>query len=100
DPLDGGGEGWRELIPFEVAAGVQKRLITIINEERASLGLAAATRADLRFSVNTPGEVFVLNKQDGVLRMLTVAIPEPTGAALALAASALIGALRRRRRTA
>jgi hypothetical protein len=24
----------------------------------------------LRFSVNTPGEVFVLNKQDGVLRML------------------------------
>lgn len=100
DPLDGGGEGWRELVPYEVATGVQKRLITIINEERASLGLGAATRADLRFSVNTPGEVFVLNKQDGVLRMLTVAIPEPTGAALALAASALIGALRRRRRTA
>ena len=57
----------------------------MINEERALLGLPEANRADLRFSVNTPGEVFVLNKQDGVLRQL-VAIPEPSGVALGLAA--------------
>jgi hypothetical protein len=70
DPLNGGGEGWTELIAVEESSGVDKRLISIINEERASLGLGNATRADLRLSVNTPGEIFVLNKQDGVLRML------------------------------
>jgi hypothetical protein len=85
DPLDGGGEGWTELIAIEESSGEQKRLISIINEERAALGLAEANRADLRFSVNTPGEVFVLNKQDGVLRMLTVIIPEPSGLILAAA---------------
>jgi hypothetical protein len=47
------------------------------------LGLPDATRADLRFSVNTPGEVFILNKQDGVLRMLTFIIPEPSSLWLA-----------------
>jgi hypothetical protein len=76
DPLNGGGEGWTELIPVEESSGVDKRLISIINEERASLGLGNATRADLRLSVNTPGEIFVLNKQDGVLRML-VPLSEP-----------------------
>lgn len=70
DPLDGGGEGWTELIPVNMATGQERRLISLINAERASLGLGSTGRADLRFSVNTPGEVFVLNKQDGVLRML------------------------------
>jgi hypothetical protein len=87
DPLDSGGEGWSELIAIEESSGQQKRLITMINEERASLGLPEATRADLRFSVNTPGEVFILNKQDGVLRML-IPIPEP--ASLLLGGLALI----------
>lgn len=96
DPLDGGGEGWSELIPIEEASGVQKRLITIINEERALLGLPVANRADLRFSVNTAGEVFILNKQDGVLRMLSV-VPEPNLAA-AIAPALLL--VRRRSRRA
>jgi hypothetical protein len=99
DPLDGGGEGWSELIPIEDSTGVQKRLITLINEERAAQGLVvAATRADLRFSVNTPGEVFVLNKQDGVLRQL-VAIPEPSGVALGLLACGVISLGRRGRQS-
>jgi hypothetical protein len=96
DPLDGGGEGWTELIPIEESSGVEKRLITLINEERAALGLADATRADLRFSVNTAGEVFVLNKQDGVLRQL-VAIPEPSVIALGLAACGVLALGRYRR---
>jgi hypothetical protein len=49
----------------------------------------------LRFSVNTAGEVFVLNKQDGVLRQL-VAIPEPTGVALGLVGWGLVSICRRR----
>jgi hypothetical protein len=88
DPLDGGGEGWSELIAIEESSGQPKRLITMINEERAVLGMSVANRADLRFSVNTPGEVFVLNKQDGVLRMLTVRVPEPSS--LLLGSFALI----------
>jgi hypothetical protein len=88
DPLDGGGEGWSELIAIEESSGEQKRLITMINEERASLGLAEVNRADLRFSVNTAGEVYVLNKQDGVLRMLAVPIPEPSS--LILSGSAIV----------
>jgi hypothetical protein len=82
DPLDGGGEGWSELIAIEESSGQQKRLITMINEERALLSLPAANRADLRFSVNTPGEVFILNKQDGVLRTLTFIVPEPSSLVL------------------
>lgn len=70
DPLDGGGEGWTELIPIDVETGEERRLISLINAERASLGLGNSGRADLRFSVNTPGEVFILNKNDGMLRML------------------------------
>jgi hypothetical protein len=70
DPLDGGGEGWTELIPIDEETGEERRLISLINAERASRGLGNASRADLRFSVNTPGEVFILNKQDGMLRML------------------------------
>jgi hypothetical protein len=88
DALDGGGEGWSELIAIEESTGEQKRLITMINEERALLGLPEANRADLRFSVNTAGEVFILNKQDGVLRMLTTPIPEPSS--LFLSGSAFI----------
>ncbi len=70
DPLDGGGEGLTELIPVNVSTGQQRRLISLINADRASNGIGNTSRADLRFSVNTPGEIFVLNKHDGVLRML------------------------------
>ena len=70
DPLAGGGAGWTELIPLEIATGQQRRLIALINAERARQGLGNSGRADLRLSVNTPGEVFVLNKNDGILRML------------------------------
>lgn len=70
DPLNGGGEGWTELIPVDMETGQERRLISLINAERTSLGLGNSGRADLRFSVNTPGEVYVLNKNDGMLRML------------------------------
>jgi hypothetical protein len=94
DPLDGGGEGWSELIAIEESSGQQKRLITMINEERALLGLPEANRADLRFSVNTPGEVFVLNKQDGVLRVLTF-VPEPSSLLLCSFALVTFAVVRR-----
>ena len=38
-------------------------------------GLGHTSRADLRFSVNTPGRIFLSNKHDGVLRRI---VPDQT----------------------
>ena len=75
DPLNGGQDGLFELTMLD-ENGVQVRLLDLINQTRAANGLGAATRADLRFSIGIDGEVYILNKQDGVIRRL-VAVPEP-----------------------
>ncbi len=69
DPLAGGQAGLSEVRPF-TPSGNQVQLLDLINQTRASRGLGNASRADLRFSLDTPGRVFVLNKQDGVVREL------------------------------
>ncbi len=46
------------------------RLLDLINLTRSERGLSRATRADLRFGLNTPGEVYITNKQDGIIRRL------------------------------
>lgn len=85
DPLDGGQNGILELNTID-ATSAQVRLLDLINDERASLGLGSVDRADLRFSQGTAGEVYVLNKQDGVIRVL---VPEP-GSALLLAGAMVL----------
>ena len=80
DPLDGGQDGLFELGLVD-DDGNDVRLIDLINEERAVNGLGSVTRADLRYSLGTGGQVFVTNKQDGVIRQL-VAIPEPASIGL------------------
>ena len=69
DPLDGGVDGLSE-VRFQQAGGTRKILLEIINAARSARGLGAATRTDVRFSVNTPGRIFVSNKRDGVLRRI------------------------------
>ena len=69
DPLDGGQDGLLELQPLD--QNLQPvRLLELINDVRADRGLSAANRTDLRFGFNTPGEVYILNKQDGMVRRL------------------------------
>ena len=66
-PLDGGQDGLSELILLD-ENGDPRRFIELINMARSARGLSTATRTDLRFSVNTPGRLYLTNKQDGIIR--------------------------------
>jgi len=50
--------------------GVNKRLLQLIQEKNTAQGKPAATRADLRFGYGPNGQIFILNKRDGVIRLL------------------------------
>ncbi|NOZ38645.1 MAG: sugar dehydrogenase [Planctomycetes bacterium] len=69
DPLDGGQDGLTELQPLD-SSGEPVRLLELINDARAARGLGSTSRADLRFGINTPGEVYITNKRDGIIRRL------------------------------
>lgn len=69
DPLDGGQDGLSELLLLD-ENGDPRRFIELINAARAARGLSAASRTDLRFSVNTPGRLYLTNKQDGIIRRI------------------------------
>ena len=69
DPLDGGQDGIFELIPTG-SNQEPVRLLELINQSRLDRDLRSVTRADLRFGINTPGQVYITNKQDGVVRRL------------------------------
>ncbi len=73
DPLDSGQDGISEIVPMTFD-GQPVQLLDLINQVRSARGLNNRNRADLRYSVNTPGRIFVLNKGDGVLREL---LPPP-----------------------
>jgi hypothetical protein len=51
--------------------GETKTLLQVIKETNQKQGKKPATRADLRFGVGPNGQVFLLNKADGVIRLLT-----------------------------
>ena len=92
DPLAGGQQGLRELqLVSEQFHPV--RLIDLVNERRAARGLGATNRADLRFGVSTDGDIFVLNKHDGIVRKL-MAVPVPP--VVAMLTPALVNEIRRR----
>jgi hypothetical protein len=51
-------------------AGTAKTLLQIIKETNTRQGKTPATRADLRFGLGPDGQIFLLNKADGVVRVL------------------------------
>ncbi|MFP4069944.1 MAG: PQQ-dependent sugar dehydrogenase, partial [Opitutales bacterium] len=69
DPLDGGQDGIEELKPL-TPEGTATHLLDLINAARTAHGLNSSSRADLRFSVGSPGKLFILNKHDGIVRQL------------------------------
>lgn len=69
NPPDGGQAGIGRILLRH--RGEPKRLLDIIQEKNAEQGRQPANRADMRFGSGADGRVFLINKQDGVIRVLT-----------------------------
>jgi hypothetical protein len=50
--------------------GTNKTLLQLIREKNTAQGRPPAPRADLRMGRGPRGQIFVLNKRDGVIRLL------------------------------
>jgi glucose/arabinose dehydrogenase len=48
----------------------QKTLLQIIKDKNTAQGKTPATRADLRFGIGADGKIYLLNKRDGIIRLL------------------------------
>jgi len=93
DTLPDGGQD--PLVQLRLSLnGTESTFLQMINAERATQGLTAAGRADLRFGTDQLGNIYFFNKQDGVIRLLSV--PEPTSAALLVLGAISVAARRRR----
>lgn len=69
DKLPQGGQAPIRRILFRDGT-TQKTLLQMIKEKAAASGKPAAARADLRFGYGTDGQLFLLNKRDGTIRLL------------------------------
>ena len=74
--------------------GVEMTFLQMVNQERATQGLGAVGRTDLRFGTDQGGNIYLFNKHDGTIRLLEV-VPEPSSAMLF--ATAGLWLMRRRR---
>jgi hypothetical protein len=81
DPLNGGQDGLFELGLVD-GSGAVVSFLDVINRARSDRGLGAVNRADIRFSVNTGGRIFVSNKHDGIVRRMIAAAPPANWAAI------------------
>jgi hypothetical protein len=50
--------------------GVSKTVLELIKEKNVAQGKPPATRADLRFGQGPDGQIFLINKRDGTIRLL------------------------------
>jgi hypothetical protein len=57
---------------FRTAPGAEPRtFLQIVQEKTQSQGRDAARRADMRFDANAAGQIFLLNKADGTIRVIS-----------------------------
>ncbi|MBI4263325.1 MAG: PQQ-dependent sugar dehydrogenase [Acidobacteria bacterium] len=66
---DGGQDAIRRILLRH--EGTDKTLLQVIQEKNKAQGKMPATRSDLRISLGPDNQVFLLNKGDGTIRMLT-----------------------------
>ena len=69
DDLPEGGQAGIRRVRFE-HRGETKTLLQMIQEKNIAQGREPARRADLRFGTGPDGQIFLLNKQDGIIRRL------------------------------
>ena len=68
DKLPKGGQNFRRILLND--KGEAKTLLQLVKEKNTQQGKPAATRADLRMGAGPNGQIFVLNKRDGTIRLL------------------------------
>ncbi len=66
----GGQDVIRRVLFATDGSATSRTLLPIIQEKNKAQGKTAATRADLRFYGTASGQVFLLNKADGVIRVI------------------------------
>ena len=69
DDLPEGGQAAIRRVRFE-HRGETKTLLQMIQEKNIAQGREPAHRADMRFGTGPNGQIFLLNKQDGIIRRL------------------------------
>lgn len=71
DNLPKGGQDPIRRVLFVTAPGAAPRtLLAIIQEKNRAQGRPPAARADLRFNADQAGRIFLLNKGDGIIRVI------------------------------
>jgi hypothetical protein len=70
-PPDGGQDAVRRVMLN--TGGANRTLLQLIQAKNVEQGRPPASRADLRFGAGPDGQVYLLNKQDGVVRMVVPA---------------------------
>jgi hypothetical protein len=70
DRLPNGGQDAIRRILFN-HGGTSKTLLQLIKDKNVKQGKPPAIRADLRFGEGPRGRIFVLNKRDGVIRLMS-----------------------------
>jgi glucose/arabinose dehydrogenase len=68
--LPRGGPSAVHRVLFVDADGARKTLLQLIQDKAAAQGRKPPTRADLRMGLTDDGRLFILNKRDGVVRLI------------------------------
>jgi hypothetical protein len=68
DNLPKGGQSFHRILFDD--KGTQKTLLQLIKEKNTAQGKMPATRADLRMGMGPNGQLFILNKRDGIIRLV------------------------------
>jgi hypothetical protein len=71
DRLPNGGQDPIRRVLFVTAPGQTPRtFLQVVQEKNTAQGRPPATRADLRFDMTAAGRIYLLNKGDGVIRVI------------------------------
>ena len=68
DKLPAGGQAFHRVLFND--HGQAKTLLQLVKEKNAREGRSSVIRADLRMGVGPKGQVFVMDKYDGTIRLL------------------------------